>query len=103
MPMVFRARRISGFAFVDLYAAGIIEKKDLLQTQFLQQSKFGFLLFCPPLLTSVSANPRTVEVVFRDFKGRRLIKAVTTGRAVSKKEITDIIQKFNIQVNNLTQ
>ncbi|KAJ0809977.1 putative structural maintenance of chromosomes protein [Helianthus annuus] len=42
-------------------------------------------------------------VITRKIDARNRSEWLHNGRAASKKEITDVIQKFNIQVNNLTQ
>ncbi|XP_076941045.1 structural maintenance of chromosomes protein 5-like [Bidens hawaiensis] len=48
-------------------------------------------------------TPDAKIVIMRKIDVRNRSDWLHNGRAVSKKEITDVIQKFNIQVNNLTQ
>lgn len=48
-------------------------------------------------------TPDEKIIITRKIDARNRSEWQHNGRAVSKKEITEIIQKFNIQVNNLTQ
>ncbi|KAK9058096.1 hypothetical protein SSX86_022936 [Deinandra increscens subsp. villosa] len=56
--------------------------------------------------TKITLRGNTSEekiIITRKIDARNKSEWLHNGRAVSKKEITDIIQQFNIQVNNLTQ
>ncbi|KAD5802893.1 hypothetical protein E3N88_14253 [Mikania micrantha] len=48
-------------------------------------------------------TPEEKIIVTRKIDARNRSEWLHNGEAVSKKEITELIQKFNIQVNNLTQ
>lgn len=48
-------------------------------------------------------TPDEKIIIMRKIDARNKSEWLFNGRAASKKEITELIQKFNIQVNNLTQ